>query len=86
MIETDKSKRGFFKKVAAVAGFFAAAGTFGKLISQRTNPINEINDKYARDIDTQKKAWMKKQLVLMTNDEKQKMLDELIDNNKTANS
>ena len=86
MIETDKSKRGFFKKMAAVVGFFATAGAFSKLISQRTNPINEINDKHARDIDTQKKAWMQRQLVLMTSDEKKQMLDELLDNNKNVNS
>ena len=86
MIETDKSKRGFFKKMATVVGFFAAAGTFGKLTTQRNNSNNETNNKYAKDVDTQKKAWMQKQLVLMTNDEKKQMLNELLDNNKNVNS
>lgn len=86
MVKTDKSKRGFFKKMAAVIGFFAAASTFGKLTTQHNNSNSEINNKYAKDIDTQKKAWMQKQMVVMTNDEKKQMLDELLGNNKNANS
>ena len=86
MVETDESKRGFFKKMAVVVGFFTAAGTFVKLTTQRNNPNNEINNKHAKDVDTQQKAWMQKKLVLMTNNEKKQMLEELLDNSKNSNS
>ena len=80
MTKADKSKRTFFKKVTAAVGFVAAAGFVSKLMPGRSNSIDEINNKSANDVNMQKKAWLKKQLVLMTDDDKKQMLDEILDN------
>ena len=82
-MKADKSKRTFFKKVAATVGFIAAAGGYlSNLMSGRANSIHEINNKSANDENMQKKVWLQKQLVLMTDDDKKQMLDEIIDNHK----
>jgi hypothetical protein len=79
MIKADKSKRTFFKKVAAAVGFVAAAGYLGKLMSARTRSIHEINDNSVNDVNMQKKAWLQKQMVTMTDNDKKQMLDEILD-------
>lgn len=79
MIKSDKSKRSFFKKVAAAVGFVAAAGYLGKLMSGRVNSIRAINDNSANDVNMQKKAWLQKQLVPMTDNDKKQMLDGILD-------
>ena len=79
MIESDKSKRTFFKKVTAAVGFVAAAGYLSKLITGHTNSIQVINDNSANEINKQKKAWLQKQWVPMTDNDKKQMLDELLD-------
>jgi hypothetical protein len=79
MIKADKSKRSFFKKVSAAVGFVAAAGYLGNLISARTNSIHEINDNSANDVNKQKRTWLRKQMVAMTDNDKKKMLDEILD-------
>ena len=79
MIKPDKSKRTFFKKVAAAVGFVAAAGYLGNLISARSNSIQQINDISANDVNMQKKALLQKQLVAMTDNDKKQMLDEILD-------
>jgi len=78
MVKADKSKRSFFKKVAAAAGFVSASGYLSKLISARTNSIQLINDKRAIDVNKQKKVWLQKQWVPMTDNDKKQMLDEII--------
>ena len=79
MTKADKSKRTFFKKVAAAAGFVSAAGYLGNLISARSNSIQAINNNSANDVKKQKKAWLQKQMVAMTDYEKKQMLDEILD-------
>ena len=79
MIKADKSKRTFFKKVVAAVGFVSAAGYLGKLMSGRSNSIDRINANSANDANKQKRAWLQKQLVLMTDDDKKQMLDEILD-------
>ena len=79
MIKADKSKRTFFKKVATAVGFVATAGYFSKLISGRANSIHEINNKSSNDVNLQKKAWLQKQMIPMTDIEKKQMLDEILD-------
>ena len=79
MIKEDNSKRTFFKRVAAAAGFVSAAGYLGKLISARSNSIQVVNEKYEKDVIKQKQAWLQKQWVPMSDNEKNKMLDELLE-------
>ena len=75
----DKSKRTFFKKAAAAVGFVAAANYLGRLIYTRGNSIQQINDISANDVNKQKKVWLQKQMVAMTDDDKKRMLDEILD-------
>lgn len=79
MSKADKSKRSFFKKVVAAVGFVSASGYLSNLMSSRTNSIQAINKNSEGDVIKQKKTWLKKQLVLMTNNEKKQMLDEILD-------
>jgi hypothetical protein len=79
MTKADKSKRTFFKKVAAAVGFVSASGYLSNLISTRTDSIQLINDNSANDVKKQKNAWLQKQMVAMTDDEKKQMLDEILD-------
>ena len=75
----DKSKRTFFKKVAAAVGFVSASGYLGKWMSARTNSIQLINENSAHDVKKQKNALLQKQMVAMTDNEKKLMLDEILD-------
>ena len=80
MSTADKSKRSFVKRVAVAVGFVAAADYFGKLLLARSNSIGDVNNKSAHDVSKQRKAWMQKQMVLMTDDDKKQMLDEILEN------
>jgi hypothetical protein len=86
MIKADKSKRTFFKKMAAAVGFVAAAGYLSNLMSGRANSIRAINDNSANDVSLQKKAWLQKQWVPMTDNEKKQMLDEILDSHNKNNA
>jgi hypothetical protein len=79
VINSDKSKRSFFKKVAAAVGFVAAANYLSNLIVARSNSIQLINDNSANEVNKQKKAWLQKQWIPMTDNEKKQMLDEILD-------
>lgn len=79
MTREDKSKRSFFKKVAATIGFVSASGYLGNLISARTSSVQLINGNSANDVKKQKKTWLQKKMVVMTDDEKKQMLDEILD-------
>lgn len=79
MIKADKSKRSFLKKVAAAVGFVAAANYLGNLMSAHTNTIQVINDNSANDVNMQQRAWLQKQMVPMTDNDKKQMLDEILD-------
>lgn len=78
MITADKSKRSFFKKVAATIGFVAASNYLSKLMVARSNSILAINDKSTNDVNRQKNTWMQKQWVAMTDNDKNQMLDEIL--------
>ncbi|MGD8594469.1 MAG: hypothetical protein PVF82_16685 [Gammaproteobacteria bacterium] len=79
MTKADKSKRTFFKKMAAAVGFVAAANYLSKLMVASTNSIQVINDNNVNDINKQKNAWLRKQWVPMTDNEKKQMLDEILE-------
>ena len=86
MLKADKSKRSFFTKVAAAVGFVSASGYLSKLLAERTNSIQLINDKTANDVNKQKKVWLQKQWVPMTDSDKKQMLDELLDSHNKYNA
>lgn len=79
MIKANNSKRAFFKKVATAVGFVAAANYARNLMSAYTDSITEVNNHSANDVNMQKKALLKKQLVPMTDNEKKQMLNEILD-------
>jgi len=78
MTGTDRSKRTFFKKMTAAVGFVSAAAYLGNLISARSNPIERINENCANDVKLQRKVLQQKQLVLMSENDKKQLLDELL--------
>lgn len=78
----DNSRRSFFKKAAAAAGVVVAAGYTGKLISRSAASTDGACAKYAADVEAQAKAVKGNQLVVMTDEEKQQRLDELLDFNR----
>ena len=79
MINTDKTKRSFFKKAAAAVGFVAAANYLSKLMIARSNSFHAVNDNNANDVNKQKNAWLQKQFAPMTDNDKKHMLDEILD-------
>lgn len=78
IIMEDNSRRLFFKKAVAAVGVVAAAGYTKTLISRSTAPTDDASAKYAADVALQERAVMGNQLVLMTDDEKKKRLDDLL--------
>jgi hypothetical protein len=86
VIKSDKSKRSFFKKAAAAVSFVAAAGYIRNLMSARNNSIQVINDNCANEEYKQKKAWLQKQWVPMTDNDKKQMLDEILDSHNKHNA
>lgn len=80
MTEKINSRRTFFKKAAAAVGIVAAADYIRTLLSARPNSVNDATEKYASDVKAQEIIFSKKQLVLMTDNEKKQRLDELLSN------
>jgi hypothetical protein len=78
VIMEDNSRRSFFKKAAAAVGVVAAAGYTGKLISRSATSSGDAGAKNAADMAAQEKAVKANQLVVMTGDEKQQRLDDLL--------
>lgn len=78
MIKKGNSRRAFFKKAAAAVGVVAAADYTKTLISAHADSANDINEKYASDVNMQKSVMSKKQFVLMTDNEKNQRLTELL--------
>jgi len=74
------SRRTFFKKAAAAVGVVAAADYTKTLISSPSGSTNNGSEKYASDVNIQGKILSKKQLVLMTDNEKKQMIEELLNN------
>ena len=79
MAMEDKTKRAFFKKVAATVGFVSSAGYLSNLMSGRANSIQAINNFSAHEVNKQKRAWLQKQWVPMSEREKKQMLDKILD-------
>ena len=79
MFKADKSKRTFFKKAATAVGFVAAANYLSKLMVARSNSIQHVNDNCTNDVNKQKNAWLQKQFVPMTANDKKQMLDEILE-------
>ena len=72
------SRRSFFKKAAAAVGVVAAAGVTTKVISGSVASNADTCAKYAADVISQEKAVRANQLVVMTDEEKQQRLDDLL--------
>lgn len=79
MTQTDKSKRSFFKKAAAAVGFFSGSGYLARQITSRSDSIERINENSTNDMNKQKRVWLKKQWVPMTDSDKKQMLDEILE-------
>lgn len=77
-IMEENSRRSFFKRAAAAAGVFAAAGYTKTLISRSSASTASASAKYAADLALQEKAVIGNQLILMTDEEKKQRLDELL--------
>ena len=78
MIKEFNSKRAFVKKLVAAVGYIAAADYTKTLISARADSIKEAANNGANDDNLQRKTLLQKQLVLMTDNEKKQMLDEIV--------
>lgn len=78
MIKRLHSKRAFIKKMAALAGFVAAADYTGRLISVHSDALATVNDNSANDVKLQARMLQNKQLVPMTSDEKNRALEEIL--------
>jgi hypothetical protein len=74
----ENSRRSFFKKAAAAVGVVAAAGATKSLISSTVKPNDNAKEKYAADIAAQQKAVTGNTLILMSDAEKNKRLEELL--------
>jgi hypothetical protein len=79
MIVEDHSRRSFFRKAFAAAGVVAAAGYTKTVISASSQSKEAVCAKYAADVAAQEKAVKANQLVVMTDEEKQRRLDDLLD-------
>lgn len=80
MVKENNSRRAFFKKAAAAVGVVAAAGYTKTLITTPSDSTNDVSAKYANDVVSQEKTWLQKDMVLMTDNEKKQMLDEILNN------
>lgn len=81
--KVDVSKRKFIKKVAAALGVVAAsAGLANILVSASSDAINRkrANINYTNDGLQQERVISQKQCVLMTDEEKKQMLNEILNN------
>ena len=85
-ITEENSRRSFFKRAAAALGVVAAAVGTKNLISASIQSAGGANEKYAADVALQEKAVKENQLVVMTDEEKQQRLDDLLNfhNQETA--
>jgi len=75
----ENSRRSFFKRAAAAVGVVAAAGATKTLIAPSCMSNEAACEKYAADIAKQEKAVTGNGLIVMTDDEKQQRLDQLLD-------
>ncbi|HTN95218.1 MAG TPA: hypothetical protein VMJ33_11605 [Gallionella sp.] len=74
----ENSRRSFFKKAAAALGVVAAAAGTKTLISRTIESNGDASARYAEDVAAQERAVKENQLVLMTDEEKQQRIDNLL--------
>jgi hypothetical protein len=77
-MKEENSRRSFFKRVAAAVGVVAAAAGTKTLISKTIESPSDANAKYAADVAAQANAVKSNHLVLMTDEEKQQRIDDLL--------
>jgi hypothetical protein len=77
-MKEENSRRSFFKRVAAAVGMVAAAAGTKTLISRSIDSNDGASEKYAADVAAQEKAVKANQLVVMTDEEKQQRIDDLL--------
>lgn len=80
MIKEENSRRGFFKKAAAVGAVAAVGVTAKTFIFAPSDSTGGESAKYADADLAQEKAIAQKQFVLMTDGEKEQMLNEMLGN------
>lgn len=78
MIEGSESKRGFFKKMLAVTGLAVGANYAMKLATSRKTSNKEAQAKSEHEDDMQRKTWLRHEQVIMSDNEKKQMLDEIL--------
>jgi ClpP class serine protease len=87
--EQDKviaDKRVFLKRAAAALGVVVAAGLTGTAISKSAEKVSKVNARvrYAEDDLRQQQLMTGKKLIIMTQEEKQQMLDRILRNHRTV--
>lgn len=85
-MKQDKSKRAFFKKIGAVAGLAAAAGYVKGLVSGAGGTDRKLGYKYVNDAKLQEITWSEGKLVQMTEQEKQDMLNVILNSHHNQRS
>ncbi|GAB1233147.1 hypothetical protein UT4_16130 [Ferrigenium sp. UT4] len=77
----DVSKRMFFRSAVAVVGAVTTAGVAKTVATASADSANQSNKrKYAQEALRQERIMLQKKFVLMTDDEKKLMLDEILGN------
>jgi hypothetical protein len=74
----QSSRRSFFKRAAAAVGVVAAAGYTKTVISRSKDSNSDASTKYAADIKSQEDAVTGNQLIVMSDEEKQQRLNDLL--------
>ena len=77
-MKEENSRRSFFMRVAAALGVVAAAAGTKTLIARAIEPDGDAGAKYASDVAAQANAVKENQLVVMTDEEKQQRIDDLL--------
>ena len=78
VIVEENSRRTFFKRAVAAVGVVAAAGYTKNVISKSSASAGDAGAKNAADVAAQEKAVKANQLVMMSDEEKQQRLDDLL--------
>ncbi len=77
--KVDVSKRMFFRSAVAVVGAVTTAGLAKAVVNASKDNANQSNKaQYVKEALQQERVMLQKQYVVMTDDEKQQMLVELL--------
>lgn len=78
--KVDVSRRMFFRGAAAVVGAVTTAGVTKVAVDAAADSEKEkVRAQYAKEALRQERAMLQKKFVVMSDDEKQRMLDEILD-------